>query len=234
MTKAKLYPQRPEGLSAVVAMLSFLRAPAPPRTNSATSNPIIYEEGRAALEFHAPNSNFLMTHTLPPTTPEHGVSIIQPPFHYHVHQDEYFNVREGAGIFFRGIDPKPFTTLSALGTKTASIPAGRYHRFENASKTENLVLDVHLTPESYEGEQDFFRNFFGYLDDCKKAKVEPSIFQLMVFLNSADTIFALPLPWEWLGYYASRVFTGGLALWGEWMLGYKRSYAEYYEKGKSR
>lgn len=217
-------------------MLSFLRASGPPRTNNASNNPIIYEGGLSSVTFHEPDSKFIMTHRLPPTTPENGVSIIQPPFHYHIYQSENFNLQSGSGYFYCGTSPKPIITLSdAPGApRTATIPAGRYHRFENASKTDDLVVDIHLTPESYENEQRFFRNFFGYLDDCKKAKKSPSFFQLLVFLHSADTPLALPLPTEWLGRIVSRVFLITVAYWGKFVLGYKDNYAEYYEVGKSK
>lgn len=95
-------------------------------------------------------------------------------------------------------------------------------------------MDIHLTPEDYENEQRFFRNFFGYLDDCKKSKTEPSLFQLLVFLHSADTPLALPLPTEWLGRIVSRIFLIVVASWGRFMLGYKDNYPEYYEAGKSK
>jgi mannose-6-phosphate isomerase-like protein (cupin superfamily) len=213
-------------------MFSFLRAGAPPRTNNASNNPIIYENGLSSVTFHPPGSKSVMTHQLPPNNDSNGISIIQPPFHYHIHQAEYFNIRSGTGNFYRGLDPKPFILSDVPGaSKQASIPAGQYHRFENASKTEDLVLDIHLTPESYEDEMKFFRNFFGYLDDCKKAKVEPSLFQLLVFLHSADTPLALPLPTEWLGRWVSRVVLIVIAFWGR-LLGYKDSYSEYYEEGK--
>jgi mannose-6-phosphate isomerase-like protein (cupin superfamily) len=175
-----------------------------------------------------------MTHTIPPTTPEHGASIIEPPFHYHIHQSEKFHVRSGTGNFYKGLDPKPFATLTAGAQETAFIPAGLYHRFENASKTEPLVVDIHLTPENYQSEQQFFRNFFGYLDDCKTAKTAPSLFQLLVFLHRADTPLALPLPWHWLGVLVSRVFLIGVAGVGRWILGYQSNYVEYYEEEKSK
>lgn len=216
-------------------MLSFLRWSSPPRTNNAANNPIIYEGGLSSVTFHPPGSKSIMTHQLPPTTPENGTTIIQPPFHYHIYQTEYFNVRSGTGNFYRGSDPKPFQLSDAPGaSKTATIPAGQYHRFENASSTEDFVLDIHLTPESYENEVKFFRNFFGYLDDCKKAKESPSLFQLLVFLHSADTPLALPMPTEWLGRFASRAFLIVVANLGKWGLGYKDNYPEYYEEGKTK
>lgn len=245
-------------------MLSFLRGSSPPRTNNAANNPILYEQGRSSVTFRQPNAEYLMTHVIPPDSDANGgVSIITPPFHYHLHQDEFFCVRQGTGNFYLGVDPKPFAVLSApsssssssssstleqstgrgtgTGTSnspqpktTTSIPKGRYHRFENASRTEALVVDIHLAPEAYESEQRFFRNFFGYLDDCKQARTPPSLFQLLVFLHSADTPLAVPLPWEGLGKVASRVLLTVAALWGKWVLGYRTSYPEYYEEGKSK
>lgn len=217
-------------------MLSFLRGAGPVRTNTAANNPIIYEGGRSSVSFREPNSEYCMTHTIPPASEDNGVSIITPPFHYHIYQDEFFRVQRGTGNFYRGLDPKPFAVLSSAPgqPRTASIKAGRYHRFENASATEDLVVDVHLAPESYESEQRFFRNFFGYLDDCKRARAAPSFFQLLVFLHSADTPLALPLPWEGLGRIASRILLTATALWGKWVLGYRDTYPEYYEEGKSK
>lgn len=217
-------------------MFAFLRPAHPPRTNSATKNPIMYEDGRASVTFAAPGSKYIMTHRLPPTTKAHGTSIIEPPFHYHIHQDEFFQVQSGRGNFFRGLASEPFATLSAApgAQSKASVEAGRYHRFENASDVEDLVVDIHLTPESYESEQCFFRNFFGYLDDCKTAGTAPSFFQLMVFLHAADTPLAVPIPPEWLGKVLSRLLLWGAAYWGRYVLGYKTCYPEYYEDSKSR
>ncbi|KAL0945033.1 uncharacterized protein CTRU02_202920 [Colletotrichum truncatum] len=217
-------------------MLSFLRSPLPPRTNNAANNPVLYERGKSSVTFSAPGSEYIMTHRIPPTSRENGVSIIQPPFHYHIYQDEFFRIQSGKGNFYRGVEPKPFTTLSnAPGhPTTASVKAGTYHRFENATDTEDLVVDIHLTPESYENEQRFFRNFFGYLDDCKSAGTEPSIFQLFVFLHSADTPLAVPIPWQFLGRVVSRILLITVAFWGRWVLGYRQTYPEYYDSEKTK
>ncbi|KAH8170685.1 hypothetical protein LIA77_09466 [Sarocladium implicatum] len=213
-------------------MLSFLRAAHPPKTNNAANNPISYDDGRSSVTFAEPGSEYIMTHRLPPPSTSHPPSIVVPPFHYHIYQDEFFRVQSGSGHFYRGTSPQPFATLSASGQRTASIKAGRYHRFENASSSEDLVVDVHLTPESYEAEQRFFRNFFGYLDDCRRAGQTPSFFQLMVFLHDADTPLAVPVPWEALGKVLSRLLLWGAAGWGRFVLGYGTSYAEYYEERK--
>lgn len=94
-------------------------------------------------------------------------------------------------------------------------------------------MDVQLDPKDNDSEQRFFRNFFGYLDDCKNHKVAPSLFQLIVFLHQADTPLALPLPNEWLGIWASRLFLIIMAFLGRWVLGYKTTYPEYYIEKKS-
>ena len=186
-------------------MLSFLRASAPARTNNAANNPIIYENGTSSMTFRQPGSDYIMTHRLPPKKHEKDISVIEPPHHYHVYQDEYFHVQSGSGKFYRGFSKEPFARLTGApgGQSTASVKAGQFHKFENASSTEDLVVDIHLSPESYENEQRFFRNFFGYLDDCKTAKVQPSLFQLLVFLHSADTPVAIPLPIDWMARWAS-------------------------------
>ncbi len=176
-----------------------------------------------------------MTHTIPPTTPEHGPSLVQPPFHFHIKQTEHFHIVSGEGTFWKGIGSEPWATLSSIPGKqsTGSIPPQTYHKFENASKTEPLVVEVQLDPEEYESEERFFRNFFGYLDDCRKAKTEPSGFQLFVFLHAADTPLALPLPNEWLGVIVSRIFLNVMAFVGRWVLGYRATYPEYHERKKS-
>ncbi|KAH7354902.1 hypothetical protein BKA65DRAFT_604976 [Rhexocercosporidium sp. MPI-PUGE-AT-0058] len=161
-------------------MFSIFRAPSPTRTNNAYSNPVIYDGGLSSVEFHPPSSKSIMTHRLPPT-----------------------NASNGNG---RGLDPRPFILSSAEdATRTACIPAGQYHRFENASQDEDLVVDR------------LFRNFFGYLDDCKTANTEPSLFQLLVFLRRADTPLALHMPTEWFGRIVRRAFLVVLAT-GVWII----------------
>lgn len=217
-------------------MLSFLRAADPPRTNNTANNPIRYDDGRSSVTFRAPGSEYIMTHRIPPTTQEHGLSIVAPPHHYHIYQDEYFHVQSGIGNFYRGFDKEPFAVLSGQpgAQSTSGVKAGVFHKFENASQTDDLVVDIHLTPETYENEQRFFRNFFGYLDDCRRTKRAPNLFQLLVMLDSADTPVAVPMPFDWLARLASRALTTGGALVGRWLLGFRHTYSEYYEEGKSK
>ena len=217
-------------------MFTFLRGQDPPRTTNASNNPIIYDDGRSSVTFQAPGSQYIMTHRIPPTTIEHGISIVAPPLHYHIYQDEYFHVQSGIGNFYRGFDKTPFAVLSGSpgAQSAASVQAGQFHKFENASQTTDLVVDIHLTPETYENEQRFFRNFFGYLDDCRATKRVPNLFQLLVMLDSANTPVAVPMPWGWMARLASRLLTTGGALVGRWVFCFQSSYPEYYEEPRSR
>ncbi|KAK4619330.1 putative oxidoreductase virH [Fulvia fulva] len=221
-------------------MLSFLRAPHPQRTNNASKDLVIYENGTSSVHYHDKgHNNYMMTHTIPPTHPKEGPSIIQPPFHYHIYQTEKFHVQQGTANMYFGLNAKPSAVLSSKGGKSSAVLGPcRYHRFENASPSEVLKMDIQLDPEDYENEQRFFRNFFGYLDDCKRTKQAPSIFQLFVFLHSADTPLAIPLPnlpfMEMLGVYLSRLLLIAVAYFGMYGLGYQPTYPEYYDSNKSR
>ncbi|KAH8654911.1 hypothetical protein BGZ61DRAFT_467186 [Ilyonectria robusta] len=217
-------------------MLSFLRAPLPPRTNRAGENPIIYEDGASSLEFRTSStSNYLLRNKHPPFNKD-SPSIMVPPFHYHIHQTEHFRIVSGTCNLFKDTADQPWKTLSAEapdGLKTAFVPPKQYHTIKNASTTAPLVLDVSLTPEDVEGEERFFRNFFGYLDDCRKAGQKPSLFQLMVFLQNSDTPLGLPIAPKGLGLVASNVFMHGMGFFGRWVLGYKPTYEDYYVEKKT-
>lgn len=214
--------------------LSFLRVAYPKRTVNANNSLTVYENGTSSVQYHAKGSKYIMTHTIPPTQLRQEPSIIQPPFHYHMHQTEHFQVVEGTANMYFGLDSKPSAVLSSKGGRsTATLGPNRYHRFENASSTEDLKINIQLDPENYENECRFFRNFFGYLDDCKKTKSEPSIFQLMVFLHSADTPLAIPMPlasMEPIGIWVSWVLMIVLAFVGRYLMGYQSCYPEYYNE----
>ncbi|EED13002.1 hypothetical protein TSTA_055080 [Talaromyces stipitatus ATCC 10500] len=216
-------------------MFTFLRGSTPPKTFRAHDNPIYYEDGTSFVQFNEAGSKYILRNQHPPfdsTKP----SIMTPPFHWHINQTEHFSIVEGECHLFKENPEKPWMTISAKdpnAPKTASIPKTVFHTIHNASTTEPMVVDVNLTPEDAESEQKFFRNFFGYLDDCRKAGVPPSMFQLFVFLNEADTPVAVPLPSKFLSKVASRVMLSSVAWYGRWILGYKTSYPEYYDDGKS-
>ncbi|KAI9660909.1 MAG: hypothetical protein M1821_009236 [Bathelium mastoideum] len=209
-------------------MLSFMRQQVP-RTNTASQNPLTYEDGRSKLEFHTPSDPYILTNTLPP-----GETFFTPPLHLHLFQTEIFRVESGTAAFYlRPTSKDPGRRLVAEGG-TIEIPKRAYHTFENASTTENLVLSLRFDPQRWEAEESFFRNFSGYLEDCRKAKKSPSPIQVMRMLHENDTPVAVPVPsWcpEWVGTWVSRAFQVVIAVViGEYLLGYKGSYPEYYRK----
>ena len=212
-------------------MLSFLPQKTP-RTNTAAQNPIFYEDGRTSQKFYAPSAKYMVQDTIPATTPEHGRSFFNPPMHYHMYQTEEFHIVSGTARFF--LDGK--TYIKQAG-EIQFIPKGAYHCFENASEDGvDLVIEFRLDKQNWEMEERFFRNFFQYLDDCRKAKQSPSPFQLFRFLYSVDGPLAIPVPGSaWLGRqvsWAVMVVMGKVV--GEWLLGYQGSYEEYYAGAKGK
>ncbi|KAF2104154.1 hypothetical protein NA57DRAFT_70367 [Rhizodiscina lignyota] len=220
-------------------MLSFLAGGHPPRrSNTAAQSKVYYEDGRASQEFHslAENSRYGVTHVIPKA----GIpSAFNPPLHFHAVQVETLTVREGVGHFFLNTETcmvpdasKP-TVINA--GETIVIPMGAYHRFENPDPDNVMVLQIALDPDLRDAEHSFFRNFLGYIDDCKKGKMEPSIFQLLLFLYASSTPLAVPIPSPFIPAFVGRavswalVYVGGVLI-GELLLGYKGSYDEYFKK----
>lgn len=208
-------------------MLSFLRT-VTPRSVTAHQNPVIYEDGRAYQKFHSPSQQYMVTDLMPATTTEHGRSYFNPPLHFHMYQTEDFEVISGVGRWW--LDGE--TILLKKGEKI-HIPMNAFHRFENASEDgEGLVVSFRLDKQDWEMEERFFRNFFGYLEDVKKAGQEPSIFQIMLFLYSVHAPPVLP------GIGQKSTFVGRQLSWffmavmgvvvGQWLLGYQITYPEYY------
>ncbi len=93
-----------------------------------------------------------------------------------------------------------------------------------------MKIRVDPPGENGVGEERFFRNFFGYLEDCRRAGNQPSVFQLELFLYTVDGPLAIPCPGpDGVKWWVSRVVMVLLGVViGEWVLGYKRTYPEYY------
>lgn len=202
----------------------------------ASNNPVMCEDGASSLEFRSDDTDYFLKNVHPPFDAKKPQSIMVPPLHYHIHQAEHFRIVEGSCHVFRDDVAQPWKTLSASepdAPKTAVIPKQIYHTIRNTSATQPLVLEVNLTPQDSESEERFFRNFFGYLDDCRRSSQSPSFFQLMVFFQSADTPLGLPMPSRWLGIVVSRIFLNLMGWWGYWVLGYQDTYSEYYTEKKA-
>lgn len=63
------------------------------------------------------------------------------------------------------------------------------------------------SPEAEGVSERFFRNLYSYLDDCYVQGASPSLFQLLIFLDSAETSLAFPGP-GWLVRPASWLAAG--------------------------
>lgn len=74
-----------------------------------------------------------------------------------------------------------------------------------------------------------------YLEDCRTAKLEPSLFQILRFLYDVSGPLAVPIPVPGMPAFVGRsvswalCYVGGVVV-GEYLLGYKGSYAEYYKE----
>ena len=107
------------------------------------------------------------------------------------------------------------------------IPRGFVHTFANASAEHDLVVDVKLDPDNRARDERFFRNGYGYLDDCARAGVTPPIPQAMLMLYSADIIPAMPGPRVIMRVIETWVAWFGAVVIGKWVLGYSEWYEEY-------
>ena len=144
-------------------------------------------------------------------------------------QRRFIFTLEGKTISVTPNDPQPVT-----------IPPLARHTFKaDPACSETCVIQIELkvsplvddnTAEEELGcNESFFRNLYCYLDDCESQKVKPSLPQLLLFLHSAEVSLAFPGP-GWMARplsYAFGLVMGKLV--GEYLLGYKSSYPEYYD-----
>lgn len=212
-------------------MLSILRGAEPKRRDTSRHNPVYYEAETSWQKFHSADNRYFVTHCIPDKK-----SMFNPPLHLHLFQNEYFSVREGTGLWHlpTNTDASRRQQIKRPGDEPIFLPKGQFHRFENVSPSEKLVVDIQIDPETMPRgtEERFFRNFFGYLEDCSTSGTGPSLFQLQLFLHTVDGPLAIPIPGpNWLKWWVSRLFCllTGVVI-GEWLLGYKRSYPEYYRE----
>ncbi|RYC64332.1 hypothetical protein CHU98_g1866 [Xylaria longipes] len=150
--------------------------------------------------------------------------------HIHLLQDEYFKVE-------RGILAASLDGMEHRLTKDDSvlrISAGTRHRFwSHPSATESLVFRGWTDPWEKNNilDENFLRNFQGYLADCHREELKPSPFQLILFAYNASTLLTPPF---WVPLWFLRAVHYVLATWvAEALLGYKPAYHEYSRKRRS-
>jgi mannose-6-phosphate isomerase-like protein (cupin superfamily) len=197
------------------------------------------ENGRSRVTFNNDpsviNPKTSIGFTLPPA--ELGLnprdnSVMIPAWHFHPSQQEYFFITAGTCLFDLNGEKIPVKAGGEL-----VVPKGEYHRFTNASTTEDMSLEAWYDPADLEREERVFRSLCGYLADQATGdggmSENMSVLQLALFAwesgsSICDPRLAKLLP-KWIG---QPLFTGltwvlGVFL-GEWMMGYKRVYEEYY------
>lgn len=199
------------------------------RTNFAHDETILFDAGRGKLGFAPSAGYFGMQETPHDNRWSDGTPSFLPPVsHYHLLQQETFHVVQGSGLW----------VLNGKATRltkgdTIKIPARSPHRFESIPNEaqEPLVVWHKYDPGYWEMEEKFTRNMLCYMWDCKQAGMEPSILQICVFVADA-----------WIAAEVLKVPGGGgplvclinsLVTWLAaaigLLLGYKKSYPEYYD-----
>jgi mannose-6-phosphate isomerase-like protein (cupin superfamily) len=153
-----------------------------------------------------------------------------PPMHYHRKQDEYFKVEQGVlGVIVDGQEMALTEDDDVL-----IIRANSRHRFWcHKSSDSSLVFRAWADPckdEDHILDTNFLRNLISYGADCDKAGLWPSLFQLLVFAESASTVM-IPPGMSWAPDWLIGGLQFALASWlGAGLLGYQASYPEYAEK----
>ncbi|KAL5414154.1 hypothetical protein PMIN04_009136 [Paraphaeosphaeria minitans] len=202
-----------------------------PKRGARTTTWLVPEARRSVREiqvFHKPGAYEHL--------PDSQNPLIPPP-HWHWYQEEYFTVLQGRFIFTLEGKRIPVTPNDP---QPVAIPPLARHTFKadpTCAEPCKIQIELEVSPlvdgktaeEELGGNERFFRNLYCYLDDCEAQNVTPSLFQLLLFLHSAEVSLAFPGP-GWLARPLSYAFGLVLGKWvGGYILGYGISYPEYYD-----
>lgn len=104
-------------------------------------------------------------------------------------------------------------------TRRLIFPLFRHTFWAHATGTEDLIFKVWVEPQDLDNgfDEAFMRNFSGYLNDCHKQGLAPSVFQILLFLYEADIVLTPPfwLPLAFLmGLHHVMAYWVGAALLG--------------------
>lgn len=217
--------------------LSFLRFGDPPFKTSTYNRTTIKfpdsDDREFKIEYYSiPPEEYSFLQVWPaPGSAKASSSLWLPPPHYHLVQDEHFRVDSGVGIWhLYGKSVKVRTG------ETICVKARSWHWFEpDPECTEQFAVLYRYDREYPELEESFFRNQFGYMQDCRSQGKEWSIIQAMVFAMHNWMPFALPehrwIP-ESVNFVLSLIILVVIGSVGEFLMGYRKSYSEYYRAGE--
>jgi mannose-6-phosphate isomerase-like protein (cupin superfamily) len=128
-------------------MLGLFKRLEVPRTNVATSNPIVFEKGQAELEFWSDSTDYIGTQTIPVENKwsDGTDSFMSPPAHYHLLQTETFHVVSGSGIWYlKGKEVK------LRAGEDITIPRCCWHTFKNLpGSKEPLVFSYRYDKQRF-------------------------------------------------------------------------------------
>lgn len=219
------------------APLAFLRQRLPERRSVAGEDRFSGLDIDGEESFHVTFSDRITfgrtssTQTFPVN--KHGhCSYYTPPPHYHLVQDEYFRVASGTGIWHLW-DGQPARVTAG---DRITIPMRELHWFENDPESDvPLVVEYWYDREYTQMEERFFRNTLGYLSDCIRKGESASKVQMCIF--AAWNLMPLGIvTWRflphWIGLLLNTMLTAAVAFIGEFLMGYQKSYPEYYSAKK--
>ncbi|KAF4550985.1 Hypothetical protein D9617_15g043390 [Elsinoe fawcettii] len=215
--------------------MPFLQPQTVSRTNVAHHETISFDSGRGKQGFFHPSSQWFGWEEIPHDNAwtDGSPSFMAPVPHFHLLQIERFYIASGSGYWYMCGQKHKLSKGD-----TIDIPRFVGHRFESIPNEaeEPLVIWYRYDAQMWEMEERFFRNMLTYLDDCRKAKVEPNLMQICIFL--ADCWMppdVIPFPGgDYLRCAVNTLFMWIMAAIGMLLYGYKRSYVEYYDPEFSR
>ncbi|KAK8044421.1 hypothetical protein PG993_004445 [Apiospora rasikravindrae] len=194
------------------------------RTNISTQTSFLTAGNAARYEvIYEPNGRWGCRETHYIDNPRVKAGMSGPPLHLHWKQDEFFRVEQG--ILAAIVDGKERHLTKDDGT--LMIPAGSRHRFwSHPSATESLVFYAWPDPCKDVNnilDVNFLRNAVGYLSDCEREGVKPSLFQLILFYQDASSMWTP----EFLSWVPNFILSGLHYVLANWvaagLLGYVSS-----------
>ncbi|KAI1198788.1 hypothetical protein F5X97DRAFT_333103 [Nemania serpens] len=147
-----------------------------------------------------------------------------PPLHIHLDQTEFFEVEKGALVVVKNEREHVLTK----NTGVVVISPGTRHRFwAHPDNEDDVVFTVRARPydEEHGFTENYLRNAIGYLRDCERENLAPSVFQLALFGCLSDTVLTPPF---WTPLWLLKMVHYALAyLIAKPLLGYQETYPEY-------